>query len=63
MGVISGEKVKASWFDPRTGQKTVIGEYRNSGEKSFDVPGMSEELIWLRSGRGCDWVLVLEGAN
>jgi hypothetical protein len=61
MGIISGEKVKASWFDPRTGQTTVIGEYKNSGEKSFDVPGMSEELTWLRSGRGCDWVLVLEG--
>lgn len=63
MGVISGEKVKASWFDPRTGQTTVIGEYKNSGEKSFDVPGMSKELTWLRSGRGCDWVLVLEGTN
>lgn len=61
MGIISVEKVKASWFDPRTGQIITIGEYKNSGEKSFKVPGMSKELSWLRSGRGCDWVLVLEG--
>ena len=61
MGIISGEKVKASWFDPRTGEITTIGQYENSGEQSFEVPGMSEELPWLKSGRGCDWVLVLEG--
>ena len=60
MGIISGEKVKASWFDPRTGQTTVIGEFKNSVEESFEVPGMSKELAWLRSGRGCDWVLILE---
>jgi len=63
MGIISGEKVKASWFDPRTGQTTVIGEFQNSGEKSFEVPGMSKELTWLKSGRGCDWVLVLESVQ
>jgi hypothetical protein len=63
MGIISGEKVKASWFDPRTGQITVIGEFKNLGEKSFEVPGMSKELAWLKSGRGCDWVLVLEDAS
>lgn len=63
MGILSGKKVKASWFDPRTGQTTVIGEFENSGEKSFEVPGMSKELSWLRSGRGCDWVLVLESVQ
>jgi len=48
---------------PRTGQTTIIGEFENLGEKSFEVPGMSKELAWLKSGRGrgCDWVLVLEG--
>ena len=61
MGVISGGKVKASWFDPRFGEITEIGEFKNSGERSFEVPGMSKELDWLKSGRGCDWVLVLEG--
>lgn len=63
MGIISGEKVKASWFDPRTGQTTLFGEFQNSGEKSFEVPGMSKELTWLKSGRGCDWVLVLESVQ
>ncbi|MEI8113833.1 MAG: glycoside hydrolase family 140 protein [Bacteroidia bacterium] len=62
MGIISGEKVKATWFDPRSGQITVIGEFKNSGEQSFEVPGMSKELAWLKSGRGCDWVLVIEKA-
>ena len=63
MGSISGKKVKASWFNPRTGETIAIGEIENSGEKSFEVPGMSKELAWLRSGRGCDWVLVLEDAS
>lgn len=60
MGIISGEKVKASWFNPRNGEITPIGEYANKGEQSFEVPGMSKELGWLRSGRGCDWVLILD---
>jgi len=63
MGIISGEKVKASWFDPRNGQITAIGEFENAGARSFEVPGMSKELSWLKSGRGCDWVLVVEDAN
>jgi hypothetical protein len=60
MGIIPGEKISASWFDPRNGDKTLIGEFDNSGEHSFDVPGMSKELAWLKSGRGCDWVLILD---
>jgi len=63
LGVISGKSVKAKWFDPRTGKITQIGEFENSGERSFEVPGMSKELAWLKSGRGCDWVLVLEDAR
>lgn len=61
LGKISGQKIKASWFDPRTGETTAIGEFENQGTCTFDVPGMSKELTWLKSGRGCDWVLVLEG--
>lgn len=60
LGKISGQKIKASWFDPRTGETTAIGEFINQGTRNFDVPGMSKELTWLRSGRGCDWVLVLQ---
>ena len=62
MGILSGEKVKASWFNPRDGQITPIGQYPNKGTQSFEVPGMSKELGWLKSGRGCDWVLILEDA-
>jgi len=63
MGIISGQKVKASWFNPRNGEQTFIGEFENTGERSFDVPGMSIELAWLKSGRGCDWVLLLDDAS
>jgi hypothetical protein len=61
LGILSGKTLVATWLDPRTGEKTTIGEFPNSGEKVFDVPGMSKELTWLRSGRGCDWVLIMKG--
>ena len=63
LGALSGEKIKASWFDPRTGKSTPIGVFDNQGQRSFEVPGISEELTWLRTGRGCDWVLVLDDAS
>ena len=52
MGKISGSKVSASWFNPRNGQLSTLGEFENNGIKSFDPPGVEEE--------GNDWVLVLE---
>lgn len=63
LGIISGKKIKASWFNPRTCEFTSIGEFENTGEKSFKVPPVSKELAWLNTGRGCDWVLVLDDAN
>lgn len=63
MGILTGERIKAWWYDPRTGKTKLINEYANSGEKRFRVPGRSKETSWLRSGRGCDWVLVLEDAS
>lgn len=63
LGTITGSKVKAWWFDPRTGAGKLIGEFDNAGERSFEVPGMSQELGWLKTGRGCDWVLVLDDAS
>ncbi len=63
LGEISGNRIKAAWFDPRTGSTSVIGEFPNAGTVSFDIPEMSKELTWLRSGRGCDWVLVVEDAS
>ena len=63
LGKIDGTKIKAWWFDPRTGKSTLIGEFENKNEQEFKVPGMSKELGWLKSGRGCDWVLVLEDVS
>ncbi len=54
------EKVTASWFNPRNGETVEIGLFDNSGEKRFEVPCMSKELSWLKSGRGCDWVLIIQ---
>lgn len=45
-------KVKASWFDPRTGNTSQIGEVENNGTHEFDPPGEKED--------GNDWVLVLD---
>jgi hypothetical protein len=55
MDKISTADVKCSWFDPRTGKYTQIGEYENSGTRAFDPPG--------ETGLGNDWVLVLEAAG
>ncbi len=52
MGKIDGEKVKASWFDPRTGKTTHIGEFENKGIQNFNPPGEQKE--------GNDWVLVID---
>jgi len=60
MGKISGDSVKGWWYDPRNGEATRIGEYKNSGEREFVPPGITKELDWLKTGRGCDWVLVLD---
>jgi Protein of unknown function (DUF4038)/Putative collagen-binding domain of a collagenase len=52
MGKISGSKVKASWYDPRNGEKKLIGTFNNKGVQSFNPPGEQQD--------GNDWVLVLE---
>jgi hypothetical protein len=53
MDRIGGAKVKAWWFDPRTGGATAIGEFPNNGEREFISPQPGELL---------DWVLVLDDA-
>ncbi|MDB4582194.1 glycoside hydrolase family 140 protein [Draconibacterium sp.] len=55
MGKIAGEKVKASWFNPRTGEQTEIGEFENSGIQAYDPPGEVRD--------GNDWVLVLDSVR
>jgi hypothetical protein len=52
MGKIKGEKVKASWYNPRDGNTESIGEFANKGVQEFDPPRDEKE--------GNDWVLILE---
>jgi hypothetical protein len=54
MSAITGAKVKAWWFDPRTGQSRSLGEYSNEGERRFLSPD---------PGEATDWVLVLDDAS
>lgn len=54
MGKISGDKVKASWFNPRDGKTTEIGEFPNTGTHEFDPPAEVKA--------GNDWVLILDKA-
>jgi hypothetical protein len=53
MSRISGAKVNAWWFNPRSGKATSVGTFTNSGEKEFTPPDPGEML---------DWVLVLDDA-
>jgi hypothetical protein len=55
MGKIAGDKVTASWFNPRNGEITEVGKYENIGTQNFDPPGKIED--------GNDWVLVLDSVN
>ena len=53
-GAITGDKTRAWWFDPRTGEVTTIGTFEAEEEHTFDPPGRPE--------RGNDWLLVLDDA-
>ncbi len=53
-GAVSGERMKAWWFDPRTGQATDLGERSTGEDHRFTPPQPGEEL---------DWVLVLDAAE
>jgi hypothetical protein len=54
MKAITGPKVKAWWFDPRTGEARAAGDYSNEGEREFISPSFGEMV---------DWVLVLDDAS
>ena len=45
---LSGERVVASWFNPRTGETTRIGEFTDKKRHAFEPPGEG------------DWVLVAD---
>lgn len=51
LGVLPGDTVGASWFNPRNGAIIGAGEYRNEGTLSLRPP---------TSGRGQDWLLVID---
>jgi hypothetical protein len=51
MNEVSGEKVKARWYDPREGTWREIGVYANTGTRAFTCPSQ---------GPQSDWVLVLD---
>lgn len=55
MGKIAGDKVAASWFNPRNGKQTVIGKFENNGTHTFNPPGEMED--------GNDWVLILDSVE
>lgn len=52
MGVIEGAQVKASWYNPRDGKTTAIGNIDNKGTHEFDAPGDVKD--------GNDWVLIID---
>jgi Protein of unknown function (DUF4038)/Putative collagen-binding domain of a collagenase len=51
MNVIKGDRIRAWWFNPRTGRASSIGTFQNTGEREFSPPDAGEAL---------DWVLVLD---
>jgi hypothetical protein len=53
MGKISGERVAASWYNPRSGARSPLGTFENRGTREFVPPS---------EGFGSDWVLVLDDA-
>jgi hypothetical protein len=52
-GKLSGQKLVAWWFDPRTGKAKKIGGFAKTGTREFTMPS---------GGTNDDWVLVLDDA-
>ena len=51
---IKGKRLRAWWFDPRTGKATSAGKFENENQKTFLSPTPGELL---------DWILVLDDAS
>ena len=56
MAQISGSSIRSSWYNPKNGENTIIGEFPNTGTKEFNPPG--EPTDDIRDGN--DWVLILD---
>lgn len=54
MSALNGNKIKAWWYNPRTGKASYAGIYPNKGEKTFISPDPGEMV---------DWILVLDDAS
>ncbi len=54
LGKISGERIKAWWYNPRNGSAVVADTFENRGQREFTCPS--------HQGFGADWVLVLDDA-
>jgi hypothetical protein len=54
LGKISGNRVKCSWFNPRSGDSFPAAEFDNSGAQLVTPPSQ---------GFGSDWVLVVDDAS
>jgi hypothetical protein len=51
---VGAKSITAYWFDPRTGEAKLIETIQGNGVKKFTPP---------TSGRGNDWILVLDDAS
>jgi hypothetical protein len=58
-GKIAGQKLQASWYNPRDGGHTAIGLFPNKGVLEFDPPGQITTGAG-QSATGNDWVLILD---
>ncbi|MCI0541528.1 MAG: glycoside hydrolase family 140 protein [Verrucomicrobiales bacterium] len=54
MNKVTGSRVKAWWFNPRTGRADLIGEFPSFGTQEFTPPELGEQL---------DWILVLDSSS
>ena len=57
---ISGKRVRATWYDPRTGKSTIIGLYNNNQQMSFTPPLPINSPV---PSQREDWVLILDDAS
>ena len=51
---VSGDMIRAYWYDPRHGTSSLIGEFKKAEYQDFTPPS---------TGPGNDWVLVLDDAS
>jgi hypothetical protein len=67
LDTLTGKVGRAYWYDPRQGTSTLIGEFPKTepGDREPDIRwgDITREFKPPSSGRGNDWVLVLDDAS